>query len=350
MAGENKSFWPLQKLLSQVLCGWGRSLQSNHQKVKKAHWLLGVGLLLACTLAQGAPLQIVVSLKPIHSLVAGLTEGITTPDLLLPDGASPHTFSLKPSHLKKLKQADLIIWVGPELELFMQKAMQQMQPTLGTIALLQIPGLSLLPQRHGRMWQDLHDHHHDEEDKDKDHDHDHASHEENIDPHFWLATDNAQVVVNYLSTYLTRVDPVHAKQYQANAKKLQKSLQQLKMTLRQQLQHVQQQPFLVYHDGYQYFEQEFHLQAIGTLVLNPHLPLSAQGLHAMQKLIEAKKIRCVFRETEFNDTMILNALNKLPVTVAELDPLGVRQAPGPDNYEKTMLALGTTFKDCLAKQ
>lgn len=282
--------------------------------------------------------KIVVTLKPIHSIVASLTQGVSQVDLLLPDGASPHTFGLKPSHLRQLQQADLIIWVGPELELFMDKAITQMHPSWGIITLLTIPDLNLLPIRSGRTWQSHHDHHHA---------HDHHEHHHSMDPHFWLSIYNTQKMVNYLAHYLIEHDPEHTQQYQMNAQELQNRLQRLAATLQQELQQVQHQPFLVYHDGYQYFEKEFHLHAAGTLVLNPHLPLSAQGLRAVQKLIKEENIHCVFRETEFQDTTIIKALGSLPIQVAELDPLGVRQPLGPDHYELTMLALGKTFKTCL---
>lgn len=289
----------------------------------------------------GAP-RVVVTIKPLHALVASVSKGIFEPELLLPDYASPHTFQLKPSTLKALQEADVVVWVGPSLELFMVKPLEQIHPSMGIITISKIPSLSLLPLRQGRAWQDSHEEH--------DHHHEHDLQEEGapIDPHLWLSTDNAKIIVEYLANYFSKIDPANALQYQNNAKATLVNLTALKKTLTALLSNVHQEPFLVYHDGYQYFEKEFDLHGVGTMVLNPHLPLSANGLKTIQELIQSKHVKCVFRETEFNDTMVRNSLNNMGVKVAELDPLGARLAKGPDNYEKTLIGIGKTMQACLA--
>lgn len=281
--------------------------------------------------------KVVVTIKPIYALVASIMSGVGKPTLLLPDGASPHTFQLKPSTLKQLQQADLIIWVGPQFELFMIKPMQEYRPPLGLITLLDIPTLQLLPLRQGREWE----HHH------EGHDHDHAEHASGVDPHYWLSTQNAEATVVYLAAHLAKVDPKNAKQYLANAKKLNLSIRALKQSIARELAGVHQQPFLVYHDGYQYFEKEFDLNALGTMILNPNLPLSANGLNTISQLVKSNDIKCVFRETEFNDNTIVQSLGKLNVKVAELDPLGARIPLGPNNYQEILQGLANTLKQCL---
>jgi zinc transport system substrate-binding protein len=106
----------------------------------------------------------------------------------------------------------------------------------------------------------------------------------------------------------------------------------------------------VYHDGYQYLQKEFHLNGVGTIVINPHVPLSANGLHTIQQLIQSQQVKCVFRETEFNDTLVANSLQSMGVKVAELDPLGAHQSKGPATYENIMLAIGKTMQKCLQQQ
>lgn len=281
----------------------------------------------------GAP-KVAVTLKPLHALVASIMEGIGEPQLLLPDGTSPHTFQLKPSTLKQLQQAELIIWVGPELEVFMIKPVAQLHPRFGVVTLLNIPNLQLLNLRQGREWE----HHHEE-------DHSHAH--EGKDPHIWLSTTNAKIMVDLLTSKLSKIDPTNAIRYQENASKLKIKIDVLKTKLEKILKPVQSKPFLVYHDGYQYFEKEFQLDGIGTMMINPHLPLSAHGLNEIKQLIQSHRVTCVFRETEFNDTMIREYLNDLGVHVAELDPLGARIPTGPDAYEQILLQLGNTFKSCL---
>lgn len=272
--------------------------------------------------------NVVVTLKPIHSLVASIMQNVGQPQLLLPDGASPHTFQLKPSTLKQIQQADLLIWVGPDLESFMVKPLTQKHALVVTLS--DIANLHKLPQRQGGTWSH----------------HNHGTHQAHDDPHIWLSTENAQIIVDYLADYLAKIDPQHAHHYQTNANHLKKDIAQLQLSLQALLAPVQFHPFLVYHDGYQYFEKQFNLQAIGSLTTNPHLPLSPRRLKKIRELIKTHHIRCVFKETEFNEQLINNSLHHL-VKVAELDPLGVHQPQGIGNYQKTLLQLGETLHACL---
>ncbi len=291
--------------------------------------------------------KVAVTLKPIHSLVASVMEGVGVPELLLPDGASPHTFQLKPSTLKTLKEASLIVWVGPSLEMFMQKPLSSLSPSFGFIEIQSLDNLVKLPLREGREWQhsdpeDPHGHGHGHG-----HDHDHGAHGD-VDPHLWLSNTNAQMIVKTIAERLSKVDPQHAKQYQANAQKTLQRLKFLKSNLQGLLASVQSEPYLVYHDGYQYFEKEFDLKAVGTMVINPHVPLSAHGLAQIKELIKARGVKCIFKETEFSERIIENSLGNQLVQIRELDPLGVHIDKGPDHYEKTLFALGKTIHDCLA--
>ncbi len=284
----------------------------------------------------GAP-NVVVTIKPLYGLTARIMQGVAEPVLLLPDNASPHTFQLKASNLKQLHSADLILWVGEGLEPFMARPLSTVKPQFGVITFLNIPELHLLALRHERGWEHEHDHDH----------HDHEKHA--IDPHFWLSIDNALIVVNTIEKKLIEHDKVNAALYKKNATDLKVSLVALKKELTEHLKGTQREPFLVYHDGYQYFEKEFNLNAIGTLMLNPHLPLSAKGLGEIKELIEKNHVRCIFRETEFNDTKIESLLNKEGVTFVELDPLGARIKTDKDAYQTIMLGIAKNMGQCLQK-
>ncbi|MGE3320109.1 MAG: zinc ABC transporter substrate-binding protein [Candidatus Berkiella sp.] len=310
------------------------------------HWLfhrfpiaLGFVSLIFCEVAFSKAPSVAVTLKPVHSLVASVMAGVAEPALLLPDGASPHTFSLKPSTLKTLKEADLIVWVGPSLETFMVKPLSSLNPAYGVIEIQSLQDLLKLPLREGREWQ-----HSDPEDS---HEHEHDHSHDGFDPHVWLSNANAQAIVKATEQRLSKHDPEHAKQYQSNAQKTLKQLQALKKTLQAELAPVQSEPFLVYHDGYQYFENDYDLKAVGTMVLNPHIPLSAHGLAQIKELINTHGIKCVFKETEFNEHVIQKSLGDLPIRIQELDPLGVHIQQGPQHYEKTLLQLGKTLQECL---
>jgi len=287
--------------------------------------------------------QVAVTLKPIHSLVASVMDGVAEPTLLLPDGASPHTFSLKPSTLKTLKEASLIVWVGPSLETFMVKPLSSLTPSFGVIEIQSLPDLVKLPLREGREWQ-----HNDPEDSHQhEHEHQHQHSHGDFDPHVWLSNANAQAIVKATAKRLAEKDPEHANIYAANAQKTLKQLRELKTHLQAQLAPLQSEPFLVYHDGYQYFEKDYDLKAVGTMVVNPHVPLSAHGLAEVKELIQKRGVKCIFKETEFNERVIEKSLGNLPIQIKELDPLGVQIAKGPKHYEQTLLQLGNTLQECL---
>src|SRR5437868_10193214 len=199
-------------------------------------WIAIFSLVIGWTVAYATP-QVLVTIKPIHSLVASIMEGVAKPTWLLPDGASPHTFHLKPSHLRQIQQADIVIWIGPSLELFMVKPLQGI-PAEKRMNLSDIKSLEVLSFRQGRVWQN----------DEKDHHHDHT-----LDPHFWLSTDNAILIGKTVANFLSEVDQAHALIYQSNAKKLEERIHLLRKNLDALLTHDHSIPFLVYHDAYQYF-------------------------------------------------------------------------------------------------
>ena len=286
-------------------------------------YLFSLIILLPSLCFAGAP-SVVVTLKPIHSLAALVMENVGSPELLLPDGASPHTYQMKPSNLKQLSQADLIIWVGPSLENFMSKGMKAIQPPQTLLTLSEFPKMKYLPQRHDREWSD------------HDHDHDHMHAHDGKDPHLWLSTENAAIIIDAISEALSQKDPEHAAIYQKNASVGKAKLKALHQNLQTELMPYHEVPFLVYHDGYQYFEKEYDLNAKGTVLINPHLPLSAYGLKKLQEQVKSQNIQCVFRETEFNDKLIQEGLKGFNVRIQELEPFGVRFPAGPENYFQTM--------------
>ena len=243
---------------------WCRKFWMSVLLIRGCRRVLMSVLLVGVSLPALAAPAVVVTIKPIYGLVASLMQDVGEPQLLLPDYASPHTFALKPSHYKQLHNADLIIWVGPHLETFLQDTLTPLEPRYGTLTLDTLNNLHHLPMRHDRDWQHAHDHNN-------------HSHEDMDDPHVWLSIDNAKIIANQMAQRLMASDPQHATIYQKNLNQLLARLTKLQKDLSQQLASVKTQPYLVYHDGYQYFEKEFELNGVGTVVINPQLPLSAKA-------------------------------------------------------------------------
>ncbi|MCS5707461.1 zinc ABC transporter substrate-binding protein [Candidatus Berkiella cookevillensis] len=316
---------------------------------KKLLILLSILLCLPLNIANATAPKIVVSIKPIHSITTHITEGITEPTLLLPDGASPHTFLLKPSHRKLIQEADLLIWVGENCETHLEKIIAQNKSK--ALTLMSYPTLKILTLRkdrdfsliHNPIPQPKHRHEHEHEHAHEHHDHSHASNE---DAHIWLSVENAKLITTAILERLIQLDPAHEKEYRHNAEQYQKQLDTLKETLAQRFAQTKPAPFLVFHDAYQYFETEFGISSIGSILINPHVPLTARALSHIQSLIEKYHVHCIYYEPEYSYQALKPILSKQGLQLLELDHLGVRQAKGLGCYEKMMLALSTQLIAC----
>lgn len=302
-------------------------------------------ILLFSFIVHSAP-TVVTSIKPIHSLASQVTLGITTPILLFPDGQSPHTYLLKPSDRKQIQQADLIIWVGPQLETNLEKIAKTFAAK--TLTLTAQKDMQTLPSRTEREFiitPDDHHHEHTHEHAHKHH-HDHKHSHDGGDPHIWLSINNAKSIINHMVERLIEIDPQNAQRYQENASQSIIRLNSLAIDLKKQLTQANIAPFMVFHDAYQYFEKDFSLKNAGTILINPHIPLSAKSIHDIKQIITKHQVQCVYFEPEFNASAIQPLLNNLGVVTQELDPLGVHQAKGPDCYESMMRQIALHLEQC----
>lgn len=316
---------------------------------KTCHLILSMILIIIPFYAQAnntSP-EVVVSIAPLHALVASVMENVGTPILLLQPGASPHHYSLKPSEVKQLYRADVIFWAGPYLETFLNSILQNakiQKPTLQTIALVETPHLLLLPLRTGATFEP-HVHDHDDHDH---HDHEHAANQP--DMHFWLDPMNAKILIQYIAHTLAMVDPEHSHQYQQNAVAAEKKLDVLDKDIRQKLQTVQQIPYIVFHDAYQYFEHRYGLKGVGSITLNPEVPPSAKRVKQIQALIQSTHAVCVFSEPQFQAKIIDTIIEGTHVHTGELDPLGKNTQGGLQDYLSLLENLASAFYNCLSKK
>ena len=303
---------------------------------------LGLGMLLLLTplLARTAEPQIVASIKPVHALVAGVMQGVAAPLLLVPGSASPHDYNLRPSDARALVTADALFWVGPDLETFLVKPLDNARGKVRAVALLEAPGMTVLPLREGGAWE-AHAH-------GADHEHGHE-HEQagGRDAHIWLDPRNAVVMVERIVAVLGEVDPAHRGDYQRNGAALVARLQALDQQLATELAPVQQQPYIVFHDAYQYFERRYALNAVGSVVLNPEQRPGAKRVAAIQARIRDLKVRCVFSEPQFQPALVGTVIAGSGARTGVLDPLGATLPAGPDAYFQLLQGLGAALRGCL---
>ena len=214
--------------------------------------------------------RIVVSIKPIHSLAAAIMEGVAGPKLLLDGAASPHSYALKPSDATALNEADAIVLVSRNLEVFLDSAIASLPANAHVIELERTPGLRLLPVREGGL-------HGAAGEEDEEHEGHH--HGGSFDVHFWLDPLNAIAIARHLQHEFSAIDPSHAAQYQANAAKLEAALYALDADLKAVLAGLKDKPFIVFHDVTQYFETRYGLNSAGSITLSPERQDRAIGSH-----------------------------------------------------------------------
>ena len=310
--------------------------------------------------AANADVSVVTSIKPVHSLVSSVMQGVGSPTVIIEGAGSPHTYSLKPSQAKQLQDADLVFWMGDELETFLEGPIQNIAKNAKSITLIESHGLKKIKFREGGMF-DAHDDHddhghdkhakddHDDHGKDKHakDDHDDHGHGE-FDPHVWLDPINAKAIVHEIEEALVKADPKNAKKYEANADRTAGELDQLVKELRAQLEPVQEKGFIVFHDAYQYFEQRFGVSAIGSITVSPEVMPGAERVSDLRNKIRDLKATCVFSEPQFEPKLATTLVEGTDVRTGVLDPLGASMTKGPDLYFQLVREMARSLKECLS--
>ena len=313
--------------------------------------------------AANADVSVVTSIKPVHSLVSGVMQGVGSPTVIIEGAGSPHTYSLKPSQAKQLQDADLVFWMGDELETFLEGPIQNIAKNAKSIKLIDSHGLKKIKFREGGMFEEHDDHDdHDDHDKEKnakdDHDdHGHDKHAKDdhddhghgeFDPHVWLDPINAKAVVHEIEEALVKADPKNAKKYEANAVRMAEKLDQLVTELRVQLQPVQGKGFIVFHDAYQYFEQRFGVAAIGSITVSPEVMPGAERVKDLREKIRDLRATCVFSEPQFEPKLVRTLVDGTGAQTGVLDPLGSSLTKGPDLYFELVREMARSLKECLS--
>ena len=318
-----------------------------------------------------ADIKVVASIKPIHSLASYLMNGVAKPDLIVDGYASPHGFAMKPSHAKMLQNADLIFWVGEDVENFLEKPLGSIAKKAEKIELMQIKGLQVLKFRERNIFDDHDDHGHDDHDKKEDHDshakkedhddhgkkedhddhgkkEDHDDHERHahgeFDPHIWLDPINAKVILNEMVEHLIENDPKNEAKYKSNLDKALKDIDKLTIDVMTELSNSVSS--IVFHDAYQYFEKRFNVNILGAFTVNTDVMPGAEQLAEIREIIEHDKVACVFSEPQFNPDIIKAVAKDMNIKTGVIDPLGATLNPGKDLYFSLIKNMSASFKGC----
>ncbi|HWD13825.1 MAG TPA: zinc ABC transporter substrate-binding protein ZnuA [Pseudochrobactrum sp.] len=289
--------------------------------------------------------DVVVSIKPIHSLVSAVMQGAGEPELIVKGSASEHGYSLKPSDAGALEKAKVIFWVGPEMETYLTKPLESLGAKAEVVRLDQVKGLEILSAREGGNFEAHdhggHGHSHDHDAEGEAHDHHHD------DMHIWLDPQNAKLMLVPIAEALSKADPDHAKQYRENAAAYADKIDALQKDVAAELEPVRTKPYIVFHDAYQYFERRFELSAAGSITVNPEKAPGAARIREIQSKVKSLGATCVFSEPQFESALVKTVLEGTEAKTGVLDPLGADIKDGPELYPQLIRNLATSLKSCL---
>jgi len=317
------------------------------KKLKKLPLILSILSLISFITPVNADVKVVTSIKPIHSLASYLMDGVGKPDLIVDGYASPHGFSMKPSHAKMLQNADIIFWVGEGMENFLEKPLNSIAKKAEKIELMEIKGLNVLKFRERNIFDehdhDDHDDHGKKEDDHDDHGHEGHGHGE-FDAHIWLDPINAKAILSEMVVHLIENDPKNEAKYKDNLDKALKEIDKLTIEVMTDLSNSVSS--IVFHDAYQYFEKRFNVKILGAFTVNTDVMPGAEQLAEIREIIEHDKVACVFSEPQFNPDIINAVAKDMKIKTGILDPLGATLDPGKDLYFKLIRNMSDSFKGC----
>ncbi|PSU79173.1 zinc ABC transporter substrate-binding protein ZnuA [Photobacterium phosphoreum] len=278
--------------------------------------------------------NVVTTVKPLNLIVSELTQGAATSEFVIPAGTSPHDYALRPSDVRKLKQADLVVWVGPELESFLVKTMASKPEN---VALSQQHDISF------RYYAEDEQEHAGHEDEHEGHQHNHQG----IDPHLWLGPEQAIQAANVITKALIKYDPLHKNTYTANLSTFTTDVQQAVSQLNKQLKPLNNKGYYVFHDGYGYFEQQFKLDNLGHFTVEPDRRPGAKTLLSIRQALTNNEAYCVFSEPQFSPAVVKSVTKGTNVKIGTLDPMATDIVEGKGGYVRFLNELGERFSKCL---
>ena len=336
--------------------------------LKKIGLFLSTFYILPFVSFANAETKVVTSIKPLHSLVSYVMEGVGTPDIIIDGSSSPHTFQLKPSHASMLQEADIIFWIGEDLEVFLETPLDSIAKNVKRVTLMDSNEIDLLKFREKNVFDDHeghddhdehdehgdehdehgdeHDEHGDEHDEHGDeHDDHHDGHAHGeFDIHFWLDPEIAKTIVTIVARELSEIDVANKSTYEANAKKAINDLDTLITETRSKIN--SDATYIVFHDAYQYFEKRFGIEVIGALTVNPEALPGAKQLAEIREVIEHEKVNCLFSEPQFNPSIATTIAQDTGIKASVLDPLGAELDPGKDLYFDLIGDMASSLESC----
>lgn len=298
---------------------------------------------LLLSVAAQADVRVLTSIKPLQLIAAAIQDGVAEPGVLLPPGASPHHYALRPSDVRRVRDVELFYWVGADLESFLPRVLSARDKP--SVAVQDLPGMTLRHFGDGHLDHEAHDAPGGEMADAHDHDHRPGT----LDAHLWLLPANARVIAARMAADLVIADPANAARYQANFTAFEQRLAQLDQRLKARLSALAGKPYFVFHEAYDYFEAAYGLKHAGVFSVANEVQPGARHVAAMRDRLQAAGPTCVFSEPPLRPRLAQTLTAGLPVTLAELDAMGFDVMADEQGYEALLDNMANQLTSCLSK-
>ncbi|WP_340619867.1 zinc ABC transporter substrate-binding protein ZnuA [Xenorhabdus siamensis] len=315
-----------------------------HKPQKYAHtFFRQVALVTVLTMGINYSVQadVVTSMRPLGFIAAAIADGVTDTQVLLPDGASPHDYALRPSDIRKLNQADLVVWIGPDMETFLAKPIEKIAQNK-QLELANLPTIKPLLLKNSEGEHDSNESNQHEHETDHEH-----HHHGQYNMHIWLSPEIAQKAAQAIYSRLVELYPQQKQQLEVNLRKFNGQLVQTNKNITHILKPVLGQGYFVFHDAYGYFETHYQLSPLGVFTVNPEIQPGAQRLHYIRTQLVEQKAKCIFAEPQFRPAVIHAVAKGTNVRIGTLDPLGSDIVLNKDSYMKFITQLSEQYLGCL---
>lgn len=286
-------------------------------------------LTLSVSVRAEAPLRVLSSITPLQLIAGEVLTNVGTAEVLLPAGASPHQYALRPSEVRNIQDADIVIWVGPSLERFLMKPLQQTPAQV----------ITLLPEDPAA--------HSDEQHSEHGHEDDEHHHHGGIDPHIWLSPAHALEIAEQIVQQAIKLRPQAKAQLEKNLLSFALALAEQDQQLMARFSALSEAGFMTFHDAYGHFVKHYHLNQLGSFTVNPSRKPGARRLAELRQTLADSGARCVFSEPQFSAAIIQSVTKGMAVNVTELDPLGQAFSPAPGAYLAFLGTFGEKIAECL---
>lgn len=334
--------------------------------------------------ALGANANVVTSIKPLGFIASSIAEGVTQTEIIVPAGASPHDYNLKPSDVKKVKSADILLWIGEDIDAFLEKTVDQIDEK----KVLEIEDFDEIKpllgeaehhhdddhkhshdhkhnhkhdhkhsddhkhsHKHGHKHSDDHKHAHKHEHKHS-HDHKHEKHDHNelsTNWHIWYSPEISKVVATKLAAKLSEVYPDKKALIEQNLADFNRTLAAQNEKIKTQLTAFKDKGFYVFHDAYGYFNDAYGLKQTGSFTINPLVAPGAKTLATIKEEIAEHKVSCLFAEPQFTPKVIETLAKGTGVHIGRLDPMGDKIQLGKTAYADFLQFTADSYAECLSK-